>query len=328
MTGNDRTVSRGGVEPGRRVRRTDRDEIPRPAGGASSARAPIPKFEAVLQRAERLRQASLDAHFLRSTVDSFGEALWVWLSKTMQDPAAALPQSVDPACLRTGRLRAPEIAADGLLAICRSGRLEPVTFVALVAQDLEQDVRERIERRSFQSREQLTRTVREYSALMQHLQSILTAPAVTSAGIAPVGLGAPGAVDDAHVLALLKAHYEPELRRWARRRVPRSLRTEELVQETLMTAARHLEALEGRQGAVLAYLRTILMNKVRDEIRRSWRRSALDSEAEIADLDPNLGATGNAPDREADFRDLAALAEWMRKSGARTARGHRRRRLP
>ena len=314
MTGRDRAVSRRDVERGPRPRQTHRDEVPRRA--AAARREPIQRFEAVLQRAERVRQASLDAHRLRSTVDSFGAALWLWLSETMPDSAAALPESVDPASLRAGRLRATEIAADDLVAICRGGKLEPLTFVALVAQDFELDVRERIEQRSFQSREQLTRTVREYAASMQHLQSILSPPAATSAEPAPVVLGTPARVDDARVFARLMSEYEVALRRWARKHLPKSVRTEELVQETLVRAARHLEAGDDRKGVMMAYLRTILLNRVRDEMRRSRRRSAADAEDEIFDLDPNPSATVSAEVLE-DLQELAALDAWMRRARAR-----------
>jgi RNA polymerase sigma-70 factor (ECF subfamily) len=49
--------------------------------------------------------------------------------------------------------------------------------------------------------------------------------------------------------------------------------TDDLVQVTLIRAFTHLESFTPRrEGAFLAYLRTILLNVVRDEIRRSVHR--------------------------------------------------------
>ena len=75
----------------------------------------------------------------------------------------------------------------------------------------------------------------------------------------------------------LVARYLPRLRRWAHGRLPSYGRdlseTDDLVQITLLRALNHLEDFESRRpGAFLAYLRTILMNVVRDEIRRGKRR--------------------------------------------------------
>lgn len=84
----------------------------------------------------------------------------------------------------------------------------------------------------------------------------------------------------------LMARYWPILRNWARGRLPsyaRDLRdTEDLVQETLQSALAHLKDFEiQREGALLAYLRTSVLNRIRDEIRRVRRlpaREAMDPE--------------------------------------------------
>ena len=70
----------------------------------------------------------------------------------------------------------------------------------------------------------------------------------------------------------------PLLRRWARGRLPHYGRdlseTDDLVQTTMMRALNNLEEFEPRrQGAFLAYLRQILMNAVREEIRRTGRHN-------------------------------------------------------
>ena len=69
----------------------------------------------------------------------------------------------------------------------------------------------------------------------------------------------------------------PPLRRWAHGRLPPAARaihdTGDLVQETVIAALRRLEAFEARyQGALQAYLRQALMNRVRDLVRQAVRR--------------------------------------------------------
>jgi RNA polymerase sigma-70 factor (ECF subfamily) len=84
---------------------------------------------------------------------------------------------------------------------------------------------------------------------------------------------------DAEALNELCRRHMPPLRRWARGRLPqwtRDLRdTEDLVQETLTQTLRHLDTFEPRHdGALQAYLRQALVNRVRDEVRRVSRRPA------------------------------------------------------
>ena len=87
----------------------------------------------------------------------------------------------------------------------------------------------------------------------------------------------------------------PPLRRWARGRLPkwtRDLRdTEDLVQETLTQTLRHVDDFEPRhEGALQAYLRQALMNRIRDEIRRVARHptpAGLDDEDGFADAAPS-----------------------------------------
>jgi len=86
---------------------------------------------------------------------------------------------------------------------------------------------------------------------------------------------------DALAREALFARFLPIVRRWSRSRLPASARgladTDDLVQITLMRALNRLEQFEPRrEGAFLAYLRTILLNAVREEIRRA--RPALRSE--------------------------------------------------
>src|SRR5262245_27463620 len=79
---------------------------------------------------------------------------------------------------------------------------------------------------------------------------------------------------DARATDRLLGRFLPILRRWAHRRLPMHARglaeTDDLVQVTLIRALRHVPTFEQRrEGAFLAYLRTILVNLVREELRRS-----------------------------------------------------------
>jgi RNA polymerase sigma-70 factor (ECF subfamily) len=75
----------------------------------------------------------------------------------------------------------------------------------------------------------------------------------------------------------LLQRYIPVFRRWAHGRLPGYARditeTDDLVQLSIIRALRNIDNFKvQREGAFLAYLRTILMNLVRDEIQRSKRR--------------------------------------------------------
>jgi RNA polymerase sigma factor (sigma-70 family) len=77
----------------------------------------------------------------------------------------------------------------------------------------------------------------------------------------------------------LIARYLPLLRRWTHGRLPALARdlndTDDLVQITLMSALKNLEQFESRhEGALLAYLRTSVMNAMRGEMRRAGRAGA------------------------------------------------------
>ncbi len=110
----------------------------------------------------------------------------------------------------------------------------------------------------------------------------------------------------------LVAYFLPVLQRWARGRLPRYARTaaetDDLVQVTLLRALRHIDRFDHRgEGAFLAYLRRILLNAVRDEIRRSTRRPPHDSvEGEMPDHAPS--AVEHAIGQQAMERYESALA--------------------
>jgi RNA polymerase sigma-70 factor (ECF subfamily) len=101
----------------------------------------------------------------------------------------------------------------------------------------------------------------------------------------------------------LVARYLPLLRRWAHGRLPFSARgladTDDLVQVTLLRALDRVEEFEPRrEGAFLAYLRSILLNAIRYEIRRSVRLPG------GAKLGENVADPEPSPLEQAIGRDL------------------------
>ena len=71
----------------------------------------------------------------------------------------------------------------------------------------------------------------------------------------------------------------PDLRRWAHGRLPASARgaldTSDLVQETVLHVLRRLDHFEPRHvGAMQAYLRMSVINRIRDEVRKVTRHPA------------------------------------------------------
>lgn len=92
---------------------------------------------------------------------------------------------------------------------------------------------------------------------------------------------------DSEARERLFARALPLLQRWAHRRLPSRARdiadTDDLVQVALLKAFHRVGEFESRrEGAFLAYLRTILLNSVRDELRRSVRRP------EVTEIDDEM----------------------------------------
>lgn len=119
----------------------------------------------------------------------------------------------------------------------------------------------------------------------------------------------------------LFARFLPILTRWAHRRLPMGGRglaeTDDLVQVTLLRALRHVSTFEARrEGAFLAYLRTILMNSVREELRRSRslarriERAELPREPVSSELERLIGRERLA----AYERGLLSLSEEQREA--------------
>jgi RNA polymerase sigma factor (sigma-70 family) len=116
---------------------------------------------------------------------------------------------------------------------------------------------------------------------------------------------------DADALNQLFARYLPPLKRWARGRLPswtRDLRdTDDIVQETLVQTLRRIEDFNPRhEGALQAYLRQAVVNRVRDEVRRVGRRPLSAAVPEDYE-DPSLSPLDHAIGQEEAARYESAL---------------------
>lgn len=117
---------------------------------------------------------------------------------------------------------------------------------------------------------------------------------------------------DRDALERLVARHAGPLRRWVSGRLPRWARdvadTDDLVQDTLLRTFKRIEAFEPRGvGALHAYLRQAVLNRVREELRRKGRTPAR------LDLDDVALESGDSPLDEAIGRETldryeAALA--------------------
>lgn len=105
----------------------------------------------------------------------------------------------------------------------------------------------------------------------------------------------------------------PPLRRWAHGRLPGYARdlvdTQDLVQDTVVQMLRHVDRFEARhEGAIHAYLRQAVLNRIRDELRRHGRKGTaveLDDRLQSPDASPLQQAIGH----EGIERYEAALAK-------------------
>lgn len=118
---------------------------------------------------------------------------------------------------------------------------------------------------------------------------------------------------EAAALEALFARYLKPLQRWASGRLPRWARgandTHDLVQDTLLNAFKRIGSFEPRrEGAFQAYLRQAVMNRIRDELRRTRVRPAT---ATFDELDHEHGASPleDAIELETFERYEAALAQ-------------------
>src|SRR5262245_60005294 len=108
---------------------------------------------------------------------------------------------------------------------------------------------------------------------------------------------------DRHAIELLVARHRAPLQRWASGRLPQWARgmveTQDLVQETLSQTFRKIETFRPeRVGALQAYLRQAVLNRIRDELRRVGRRPALNV-LDDAHIDPGPSPLEEAIGKEA-----------------------------
>jgi RNA polymerase sigma factor (sigma-70 family) len=113
----------------------------------------------------------------------------------------------------------------------------------------------------------------------------------------------------------LLARYLPKLRRWAHGRLPGYARsvadTDDLIQVTLLRTLNRLDEFEPQhEGALLAYLRKVLLNAVREEIRRASRRH----ETPLDDSPPQVEQMVGSTVMESYEAALARLAEREREA--------------
>lgn len=118
---------------------------------------------------------------------------------------------------------------------------------------------------------------------------------------------------DQNALEALLGRHMPPLRRWASGRLPNWARdladTDDLVQETIIHSVKHLQTFEPRrEGALQAYLRQAILNRIRNEFRRTKRHR---SPSELDDRQPDAAASPleEAIGREALERYDGAMAE-------------------
>jgi RNA polymerase sigma-70 factor, ECF subfamily len=124
---------------------------------------------------------------------------------------------------------------------------------------------------------------------------------------------------DRDALDILFTRHIPALRRWASGRLPRWARdiadTHDLVQETVLQVFKRVEAFEPRgHGALQAYLREAVLNRIRNEFRNKARRPSFEDLDERAPSDHTspLEAAIRQEQRERYAAALSRLSEQER----------------
>jgi RNA polymerase sigma-70 factor (ECF subfamily) len=105
---------------------------------------------------------------------------------------------------------------------------------------------------------------------------------------------------DHQALNALAARYLPRMRRWASGRLPRWARdlteTDDLLQDSMLQTFRRLDKLDiEHEGALQAYLRQAIMNRIRDQFRRVARvppAFVLDTQHPATEASPLEAAIG------------------------------------
>lgn len=110
---------------------------------------------------------------------------------------------------------------------------------------------------------------------------------------------------DEEALGLLFERHLPMLKRWTHGRLPRWARdiadTTDLVQDTIVETLKHLDRFEHRgDGALQAYLRQAVMNRIRNELRKRAIRGTR------ATIDSRMPDQGDSPLEAAAAQELLA----------------------
>lgn len=113
---------------------------------------------------------------------------------------------------------------------------------------------------------------------------------------------------DAAAIDALFSRCIPPLQRWARGRLPQWARdmadTHDVVQDAVVQTFKRIETFDARgEGALQAYLRQAVMNRIRDHIRRVGRRPG------TSELDPEHADTGPSPLEQAVGQEAVARYE-------------------
>jgi RNA polymerase sigma-70 factor (ECF subfamily) len=87
---------------------------------------------------------------------------------------------------------------------------------------------------------------------------------------------------DSEALERLYERYAPRLRRWARGRLPGPARelldTDDVVQEAMIQTLKHVSTFDPEHpSSFQAYLRRAIINKIRNEMRRTSRRPVIEA---------------------------------------------------
>jgi RNA polymerase sigma-70 factor, ECF subfamily len=120
---------------------------------------------------------------------------------------------------------------------------------------------------------------------------------------------------DSRALSRLFKRQGAALARWARGRLPRWVRqvadTADLVQDALMQTFRRIDRFNDRgQGALQAYLRQAVQNRIRDELRRIARRPVIELTHDVQDdAESPLDGVLEAERAERYKQALATLTE-------------------
>ena len=126
---------------------------------------------------------------------------------------------------------------------------------------------------------------------------------------------------DSRAISLLFQRHGPELRQWARGRLPRWARTvadtTDMVQDVLLRTFRRIDRFEDRgKGALRGYLRRCVTNRILDEMRSVVRRPTDELEDRLFDLPghtPSPYASAVDAEEQRHYKDaLATLTEEER----------------